>query len=42
MDLPFVRDGRPTEQRIAFVEENDLCPTLGQRQSGTATLQTAS
>jgi hypothetical protein len=38
MDLPFVRNSRPTEQRIVFVEENDLYPTRGQRKSGTAAL----
>src|SRR6188768_3024272 len=42
MDLPFVRDGRPTEQRIVFIEENDICPSLGQRESDAAALQATS
>jgi hypothetical protein len=37
MDLPFVRDSRPTEQTHRFCRI-DLCPALGQRKSGTATL----
>jgi hypothetical protein len=41
MDLPFVRDGRPAEQRIVFVEENDFCSALGQRESCTASLRAA-
>jgi hypothetical protein len=41
MNLPFVRDRRPTEQHIVFVEEGDLYRPLSQRKSGAAALQAA-
>jgi hypothetical protein len=41
VDLPFVRDGRPAEQHVVFVEESDLYRPLGQRKSSAAALQAA-
>jgi hypothetical protein len=41
VDFPFVRNSRPTEQRIVFVKENNPYFSLGQRESDAAALQSA-